>query len=262
MQGCFPVFFLELRECQKTRVKRTSRVPCDICACCVSLTHASLRLRTNIPPCPSYTAKKLVRPAGLVAGSFERFKTAAWASSIEIRQPCMSETQNATFSSSSWEVRCWKRERYHNPTHMKPIVWGKQTRMLVFGPLEMATTPKACIPRGARPKVQRTLSTIGSDKICPILYRPESKVSGEPIWTPSRRSFVQIASGAALRLTTTLRCASIARSRRFYFGRSTRDSIFLVFASSPSFVPFATLGTDESVWYVGLKALLDRGNPA
>ena len=139
---------------------------------------------------------------------------------------------------------------------------GKQIRMLVFGPLEMATTPKACIPRGARHKVQRTLSTIGSDKICPILYRPESKVSGEPIWTPSRRSFVQIASGAALRLTTTLRCASIARSRRFYFGRSTRDPIFLVFASLPSFVPFATLGTDESVWYVGLKALLDRGNPA
>ena len=139
---------------------------------------------------------------------------------------------------------------------------GKQIRMLVFGPLEMATTPEACIPRGARPKVQRTLSTIGSDKICPILYCPESKVSGEPIWTPSRRSFVQIASGAALRLTTTLRCASIARSRRFYFGRSTRDPIFLVFASLPSFVPFATLGTDESVWYVGLKALLDRGNPA
>lgn len=60
---------------------------------------------TLSPPCPSYTPKKLSRSSGvaatnpLSASSACKSNTAACASSMLIRQPCMADTPNATRSS-------------------------------------------------------------------------------------------------------------------------------------------------------------------
>ena len=79
----FVLAVFELWELGQTSVQGATRVACNIRAWS----------EKNAPPWPSYTPKKLMSLLESGASLLLRLRIAACASSIEIRQPCMSDTQ-------------------------------------------------------------------------------------------------------------------------------------------------------------------------